>query len=73
MNAPLKLAPPNQGLRAAAMKLLELAAKDEPDEVLVVSFRRGTYRVMASDSLSRLQQVGALEAIKAALLSEDDT
>lgn len=73
MSAPLKLAPPNQNLRAAALKLLELAVKDDPDEVLVVCFRRGTYRVMASDSLSRLQQVGALEAIKAALLSEDDT
>lgn len=54
---------------ARIMKLVEEA---DFDQVMVIGFNGPNFQIMASETLSRMQQVGALEFIKHDIVHNDD-
>lgn len=70
MTAKVRALEPNKQYQQSAKEILERALAEEPDEVLVVVFSKGSYRLMGSKTLSTLQQVGCLESIKQQLLAD---
>lgn len=55
----------------STMKILKLAEEEEFDEVIIVGFNGPNFRVMVSATLSRMQQIGALEFVKKDIMGNE--
>ena len=52
-------------------RIMKLVEESDFDEVIVIGFNGPNFQVMVSETISRMQQIGALEFVKKDIMEND--